>query len=140
MSKCYKQKVLLFTVGNRSIDDWLFICASFFSVHSIYKRSRLMTFIFLPINNKTAVNSMQGNLTRVHHRLKRNDNDHYHHHRETIISTWWERKRWHHQMKIKAKTVRQFTYICRCLTLHEKWLFVKRLSWLESISVVFVFV
>ena len=46
-----------------------------------------MTFIFLPINNKTAVNSMQGNLTRVHHRLKRNHNDHYHHHRETIIST-----------------------------------------------------
>lgn len=50
-----------------------------------------MTFIFsLCANQITTVNSRQGNLTRIDHRLKRNDNDHHHHHhhhRETIIST-----------------------------------------------------
>jgi hypothetical protein len=45
-----------------------------------------MTFIFLFVNQLTAVSCVQGNLTRVHHRLKRNDNDHYRHDRETIIS------------------------------------------------------
>ncbi len=83
-----------------------------------------MTFIFRPKQY------VQGNLTRVHHRLKRNDNDH-HHHRETIISIWWNRNRWHHRMNS--------IYIhLQMLDITWKWLFVKRLSWLESISVVFV--
>jgi len=42
----------------------------------------------------------EGNLTRVHHRLKN---------RETIISIW------HHQIKKKKTTVSTFTSICRCL-------------------------
>lgn len=40
-----------------------------------------MTFIFLLANQITAVDSVQGNLTRVHHRLKRNDNDQARHQR-----------------------------------------------------------
>ena len=62
-SKCYKQKVLLFTVGNRSIDDGLFICASRLLLLLVLRRtSRLMTFIFA--SRKSNANSSRQRCAR----------------------------------------------------------------------------